>query len=298
MHNDIKALRHILALAKHLNYTKAAQELFLSQPALTRSIQATEQRLNLHLFDRNRGGVHLTVVGKAFVEHAMRLVQEADDFDRQVKRMAGGDEYTVAFGMAPLPAKSLLTHLAISSLRQNNATDWRVEINSASELSRLLLNDKIEFFVCAEEQLNTDSPVKKTPLGKFPLSFIVRSNHPLLTDRKKNNMYPVLSVAPIKSYHSFPKALQDKLEFPPKLVVNDYALLANITAQTDAIWPMSYFAVMDELKKGNLATLSFPKAKSPTQFEIVMYSLSKRTLSSAAHKLQIYFKRRIQELKK
>ncbi|WP_317933251.1 LysR family transcriptional regulator [Halioxenophilus sp. WMMB6] len=297
-HIDLRALRHVVGLAKTLNYTRAAQALNLTQSALTRSIQATEQRADLKLFDRDKGGVRLTAVGKVFVERAIQLLQDADDFSQQVQRMAGGEDYEVHFGMAPLPAKTLLPELAVGTIADSSRLRWQVEIKSAQELLPLLLQEKLEFFLCAEEQFPNNTPVKMQPLGRFPLSFSVRRGHPLLSGEVNVGPFPVVSVAPIPSYQSFPAALTSQLEFPPKLVVNDYALLATITRQTDAVWPTSSLAVLDELRQGSLVPLTFSDKTLPVVFDIVIVSLQKRTLSPAAMQLQNYFREAIKKLER
>ncbi len=297
-HTELKPLRHVVALAKTLNYTRAAQTLNLSQSALTRSIQATEQRTQLRIFDRDRGGVHLTPAGKTFVERASSLIREADEFDRQVQRLAGGTEYDIAFGMAPLPAKALLPELATEAFEDLTDFRWQVEINSAPDLLRMLLDEKIEFFLSAEEQLSDNAPVKALALGSFPLTFVVSAGHPLLIAPDCQQIFPVVSVAAIQNYQSFPDALKPRLNYPPKLIINDYALLATITSQTNAVWPTSSFAVFDELQNGNLEQLKVTEGDHASQLDIVMYSLQKRSLSPAAFQLQRRFQSKIQQLKK
>src|ERR1700722_5019768 len=105
---DLRSLRHVVVLAKLLSYTKAAQELNLTQSALTRSIQAMERRANTRLFDRDRSGVRLTSVGRMFVARAAQLVHEADELDRLLRRSTTADVGEVSFGMGPLAAQALL----------------------------------------------------------------------------------------------------------------------------------------------------------------------------------------------
>ncbi len=81
---DLKRLRHVLALAKEMNFIRAAEKVHLSQPAFSRSIQALESELGLLLFDRSKQGMALTVVGKEFVARAKRLVHEAKSLERDM----------------------------------------------------------------------------------------------------------------------------------------------------------------------------------------------------------------------
>lgn len=64
MINEIRHIRAFLAVAKHSNFTRAAQELHVSQSALTVQIQQLEETLGVKLFDRNKRRVALTDAGR------------------------------------------------------------------------------------------------------------------------------------------------------------------------------------------------------------------------------------------
>lgn len=57
---NIKKMQHVLALAEHLNFSRACADVHLSQPALSRSIQSIEAELGVNLFDRGGAKVALT----------------------------------------------------------------------------------------------------------------------------------------------------------------------------------------------------------------------------------------------
>jgi len=59
MNMDLRSLRQIVVLARELNYTRAAEELGLTQPALSNSIRTFEDKHQVKLFDRSRSGVQL-----------------------------------------------------------------------------------------------------------------------------------------------------------------------------------------------------------------------------------------------
>jgi DNA-binding transcriptional LysR family regulator len=66
-------LRYFVAVAEDLHFTRAAERLFISQPALSKQIRMLERQLGAPLFDRGREGVRLTPVGEA-LPHARPLV--------------------------------------------------------------------------------------------------------------------------------------------------------------------------------------------------------------------------------
>jgi DNA-binding transcriptional LysR family regulator len=62
--NDLHQLRHFVALAEHGHFARAAEAIHLSQPALSRSIQALEASLDCQLIDRHSRGISLTTHGQ------------------------------------------------------------------------------------------------------------------------------------------------------------------------------------------------------------------------------------------
>lgn len=94
---DTRLLRYFAAVAAEGNLTRAAQRLFVSQPALTKQIRQLENRLGVQLFTRSRAGMGLTAAGQALAkrlpdllagwDQAMRETKSADSLAAQVLRV-------------------------------------------------------------------------------------------------------------------------------------------------------------------------------------------------------------------
>ena len=82
---DLRQIRYFLALATELNYTRAASQLNISQPPLTRHIQQLEHSIGVMLFERSTRGVALTQAGKIFLEEARKIVLLADQAVNKTK---------------------------------------------------------------------------------------------------------------------------------------------------------------------------------------------------------------------
>ena len=82
---DLRQIRYFLALATELNYTRAASQLNISQPPLTRHIQQLEHSIGVMLFERSTRGVALTQAGKIFLEEARKIVSLADQAVNKTK---------------------------------------------------------------------------------------------------------------------------------------------------------------------------------------------------------------------
>ena len=75
---DLRRLRHFLVLAEALNYRVAASRLYLTQPALTRSIAALEREFGIQLFERDTRHVTLTREGETLLDRVRALLRDAD----------------------------------------------------------------------------------------------------------------------------------------------------------------------------------------------------------------------------
>lgn len=270
---ELRNLRHMLALARRLNYARAAEDLGITQPSLTRSIQALERQLGVRLFDRDRSGVSLTTQGGMFAERAGFLIADADDLERQSQRGAQGEAGRIRFGMAPMPARALLSRLLPDRLQAAPEVANEVVVRDVEALWALLLAGDIEFFISQDGLIQDVAQVRVELLGHFPLSLIVRAGHPLLAGGDGGRRFPVLRSS--WAGLPLPDEIQAHVHGSPN-VVEDFATLAAVTASSDAIWFSSAYAVADALADGSLCEL--PR-QHPQQVRMAMYTLARRSLS-------------------
>jgi DNA-binding transcriptional LysR family regulator len=104
---DLRKLRYFLALADTLHFGRAAEELYIAQPVLSRQIRALEQDLGASLFTRDRHGVVLTDAGRQLLADAGPLLASADAVRRRVAVAARGSRrLAVGFrtGIPVIPA--------------------------------------------------------------------------------------------------------------------------------------------------------------------------------------------------
>ena len=77
------------AVAKHLSFTKAAEALFMTQPAVTFQIRQLEEHFDTRLFDRAHGRIALTAAGQVALEYAERILGMSAELDTRLKEMSG-----------------------------------------------------------------------------------------------------------------------------------------------------------------------------------------------------------------
>lgn len=247
----------------------------MTQPTLSHSIQSLERQLKVRLFDRSRGGVILTPQGQVIAQRAAFLLTDAEDLERHARQSSQGKRGRIRFGLAPMPARTLLQQVLAARLNTSPSVTNEVVVRDVEELWSLLVAGEIEFFVCPDRPLHDLSQARVEVLGTFPLSVIVRNCHPLLQDETNERRFPLLrsSWAGVPVPHE----IQHRILKAPN-VVEDFATLAAITASTDALWLSSPYAIRGELREGALVEL----LRAQQRVEVAPYALRRRSRSPLA----------------
>ncbi|MFJ9460773.1 LysR family transcriptional regulator [Kitasatospora sp. NPDC101447] len=92
---DLRKLRYFVAVAEHRRFGRAAQELFITQPVLSRQIRAFEQELGCRLFTRTTRSVELTAAGRQLYQEAARITVTVDAALQRVQEAARGEQRLV-----------------------------------------------------------------------------------------------------------------------------------------------------------------------------------------------------------
>jgi len=95
---ELRQLRYFLAVAEHLNFTRAAEQMGIAQPPLSQHILALERQLNVKLFVRSRRNVALTAEGEALVSFARRLNNTTQMAAQVVQAISRGEDGPLALG--------------------------------------------------------------------------------------------------------------------------------------------------------------------------------------------------------
>jgi DNA-binding transcriptional LysR family regulator len=98
-------LRYFVAVAEELHFTRAAERLFVSQPALSKQIRMLERQVGAPLFERDHQSVALTPVGTALLPHARRVLAEWDAAWAAAGHAMGEQRATLVLGMSTSPGR-------------------------------------------------------------------------------------------------------------------------------------------------------------------------------------------------
>lgn len=152
----LREYEYILAIAREKTIARAAQTLFISQPALSRLLASVEDELGTLLFERRGREMIPTETGRYYIENAKRLVELNDNFKQGMKEMASAKPaITVA---TPLVRMATLIHSALPILREQipNVSLHTQATPQSGILDRLLSREyQLAFGIVTEEYAST-----------------------------------------------------------------------------------------------------------------------------------------------
>src|SRR5262245_27370558 len=99
------------AVAKQMSFTKAAESLFMTQPAVTFQIKQLEEQYSTRLFERGHGRVSLTPAGQIVLEYAERILALSAELDTRLKEMTGRLAGPLAIGASSTIAEFMLPRI-------------------------------------------------------------------------------------------------------------------------------------------------------------------------------------------
>lgn len=173
---ELRQLRYFVAVAEEGNISRAAQKIFMTQPALSRQIKALEEEIGQCLLERQAHSIRLTSTGETLLREARELLQHADQTLERVRAASQGVRLRV--GYAPSLASGLLSE-AVATFAQKHP-NARVELLdlSTKEMLAGLENDTLD--VALSVGLGRDGHgLKWTPLIHASWQLAVNRDHPL-----------------------------------------------------------------------------------------------------------------------
>src|SRR5574339_120455 len=84
-----RRLQVFYTVARQLSFTKAAEQLYMTQPAVTFQVKQLEEHFSTRLFERNHGKITLTPAGRLVLEYAERILGLTDELEKRVAEMTG-----------------------------------------------------------------------------------------------------------------------------------------------------------------------------------------------------------------
>ena len=174
---DFDGIQAFVLVAELGGFSKAANQLHLTQTALTRRIQKLEAYLSVRLLDRTTRSVQLTAVGRDFLPQARRLVSETTFAVDRLKDMSRLGKGNITIASVPTMAHHTLPAVIREYTQSHPGNRIRIIESNASEVSRTVLHDQAEFGITI--QIDRQPELIEEALLREPFMLFCRDEHAL-----------------------------------------------------------------------------------------------------------------------
>jgi DNA-binding transcriptional LysR family regulator len=288
---DLHRLRHVVTVAETRSFSRAAELLAITQPALSRSVALLEEDLGFRIFDRGRSGVFITQAGADLVAGAENLLAQAQALEQNLAQIRNAETGVIRFGMAPMVASIYLPRLLMQLGKTQPNLVLRPLVRKAEDLLEPLSRGEIELCFVASAYTQTQSHIAFTTIGTVPIGIFARAGHPLL-ERATLSPDDLRNFPFAASVPEFPQTAG-----PPivtSIVCDNYFLMKELILTSDTICLMSPLLLQEELRTSKAVRINI-NLIDHASFDLCSLRVANRSVSPSAALLLTQFLRLVQE---
>jgi DNA-binding transcriptional LysR family regulator len=264
--NNVR-LQHLLSIAEHAHFGRAAAALNISQPALSKSIKSLETDLGFQLLERSRKGTALTVFGELVVRHGALLIQAQSELLRELHLLSDLEIGSLRVALGPYPSVISGYEAAGKVLALHPHLKVSLRVGGWKEVARLVLDREADIGVAELSLVSDDRRFVTELVGQHQGRFLCRPGHPLLgkgaVPMSALFDYPWINTRlPKRNTADFPReptaagSFDPRTgEFVPSTEFDAPIQLSKLISNTDAVTFSSLGLVEAELKAGLLVPI-------------------------------------------
>ncbi|BBP43432.1 LysR family transcriptional regulator [Thiosulfativibrio zosterae] len=178
-------------VARVMSFTKAAETLHMTQPAVTFQVKQLEEFFNTRLFDRTHNKITLTDAGKVVYDYSEKILDSYEKMNNEVRELTGEVTGSLIIGASTTIAEYLLPSLLGVFKKQFEDVNIRLQVGNTDAIVSMVENNMIDLGVVEAPVYNKNLEVDVCRLDEMQL--IVPVNHPLANRNK-------ISVEQIRKY--------------------------------------------------------------------------------------------------
>lgn len=187
-----RRLQVFQTVARLLSFTKAAEELHMTQPAVTFQVRQLEEQFNTRLFDRTHNRISLTEAGQRVYECANRIFELYAEMDNAVRELTGDISGVLILGASSTIAEYMLPELLGDFKKEYPDVTIRLRVANTDGIVSMVENNAIDLGVVEAPVTNKNLVVEECRTDKMVL--IVPPGHPLAREE----------VVPVKKIADYP----------------------------------------------------------------------------------------------
>ncbi|MDM1294895.1 LysR family transcriptional regulator [Sphingobacterium sp. N143] len=176
--------------AQHLNFTKTASALFISQPAVSKNIQELEKKLGIPLFERKGNNLNLTESGQILHKYAQQIINLYNQAGQEIQELQLGRKGNLVLGASTTISQYVLPTLLAGFLAQYPNNRIQSFQSNSRSIEEQLIDKTLDLGIT--EGSTDNRALKYIPFMKDELVLVTNSNNPLLNQLKKPMLSDIL----------------------------------------------------------------------------------------------------------
>lgn len=181
MHLTLRQLKVFESVARHLNFTRASEELFLTQPAVSMQVRQLEKQIGIALFEQLGKSTHLTEAGREVLVYARGVTQQLDELEAVLNRMKGLSGGRLRISVATTANYFIPTLLGTFSRRYPEVT-VSLDVTNREVLLQQLSENTVDLVIMGQPP--TEADVEAEAFMDNPLVVVAPPDHPLGQQKK------------------------------------------------------------------------------------------------------------------
>lgn len=177
---NLQQLEYLVKIAETKNFTKAAKEMNVTQPALSKSIAKLEEELDVELFIRDGRNAVFTEYGDKFLTYAKRALHEISQGVDQINTMKVPKESRIAISATQCISNHFIPFIISGFMGEHENIQFQFLNQKKTEIFEALKKEEIDFgFFDDKDPLILDKEITSIPIKKEEFVLIVPKNHRL-----------------------------------------------------------------------------------------------------------------------
>lgn len=177
-----KILHYVIMLANEKNFSKAAQQLYISQPSLSYKIIKLEKELGTQLFIRGRNEVQLTHTGKIFVERAKKIIEQIEQLKKEVREASEVYRGQLSIGSMATTGAYLLPMVIPEFQKMYPGIELVLIEDFTHNLEQLVVRGQVEISILTLPVENQELEIES--ILKDEILLAVPQSHPLAKQKE------------------------------------------------------------------------------------------------------------------
>lgn len=264
-------------VARRLNFTKAANELNITQPAVTKHIKEIELNLNIKLFERNGTKIKLTQAGEILLKYTEEIFSIYQKMEFEIGQLQEKQKGHLRLGASTTIAQYVLPPILAEFRKRFPEIQLNLVIHNSEKIEDLLTNNKIDVGLI-EAQIKNRT-FHYFPFMKDEIVLVARQNHPLST-RNHLKTHDLLQIpfvlresgsGTLETIDLALKAKNIKLnELKTEIRLGSTESIKSYLLHSDALAFLSVQSILQELKSHTLTIIDVKNMAIPRYFNFII----------------------------